>query len=82
VETLGAPDGAGELAISRERHRDALERALSSLRAARASVLERMPPEISAVDITAAAEALGAITGEVTGEDVLDAIFREFCIGK
>jgi tRNA modification GTPase len=45
-------------------------------------VLERMPPEISAVDITAAVEALGAITGEVTGEDVLDAIFREFCIGK
>ncbi|MGB6552626.1 MAG: tRNA uridine-5-carboxymethylaminomethyl(34) synthesis GTPase MnmE [Candidatus Binataceae bacterium] len=82
AETLGAPDGASELAISRERHRDALERALSSLRAARASVLERMPPEISAVDITAAAEALGAITGEVTGEDVLDAIFREFCIGK
>ncbi len=82
VETLGAPDGASELAISRERHRDALERALSSLRAARASVLERMPPEISAVDITAAAEALGAITGEVTGDDVLDAIFREFCIGK
>ncbi|MFZ0657913.1 MAG: tRNA uridine-5-carboxymethylaminomethyl(34) synthesis GTPase MnmE [Candidatus Binataceae bacterium] len=82
AETLGAPDGASELAISRERHRDALERALSSLRAARASVLERMPPEISAVDITAAVEALGAITGEVTGEDVLDAIFREFCIGK
>jgi tRNA modification GTPase len=82
AEALGAPDGASELAISRERHRDALERALSSLRAARASVLGRMPPEISAVDITAAAEALGAITGEVTGDDVLDAIFREFCIGK
>jgi len=82
VDTLGAPDGASELAISRERHRDALARALTSLRAARESVLGRMPPEISAVDITAAAEALGAITGEVTGEDVLDAIFREFCIGK
>ncbi len=82
VDSLGAPDGASELAISRDRHRDALERALSSLRAARASVLARMPPEISAVDITAAAEALGAITGEVTGEEILDAIFREFCIGK
>ncbi len=82
VDSLGAPDGASGLAISRDRHRDALERALSSLRAARASVLARMPPEISAVDITAAAEALGAITGEVTGEDILDAIFREFCIGK
>lgn len=82
ADSLGAPAGASELAISRERHRDALERALSALRAARASVLGRMPPEISTVDITAAAEALGAITGEVTGDDVLDAIFREFCIGK
>jgi tRNA U34 5-carboxymethylaminomethyl modifying GTPase MnmE/TrmE len=30
----------------------------------------------------AAAEALGALTGEVGTEDVLDAVFREFCIGK
>ncbi|MHB8383652.1 MAG: tRNA uridine-5-carboxymethylaminomethyl(34) synthesis GTPase MnmE [Candidatus Binataceae bacterium] len=82
ADALGAPDGASELAISRERHRAALERALTALRIARESVLARMPPEISAVDIAAAAEALGAITGEVTGEDVLDAIFREFCIGK
>ncbi|MGH7778382.1 MAG: tRNA uridine-5-carboxymethylaminomethyl(34) synthesis GTPase MnmE [Candidatus Binataceae bacterium] len=82
AQSLSAPGGAGELAISRERHREALARALISLRAARESVLGKMPPEISAVDITAAAQALGAITGEVTGEDVLDAIFREFCIGK
>ena len=35
-----------------------------------------------AVDVALAAEALGAITGEVSTEDVLDAVFREFCIGK
>ncbi len=41
-----------------------------------------MPPEIVAVDIMAAAAALGSITGEVGADDVLDAIFRDFCIGK
>jgi tRNA modification GTPase len=41
-----------------------------------------MPPEIIAVDVTLAADALGQITGEVHTEDVLDAVFREFCIGK
>jgi tRNA modification GTPase len=71
-----------QIAISRARHRDALATALTALKNARASALSLMPPEIVAVDIMAAAAALGAITGEVSGEDVLDAIFRDFCIGK
>jgi len=71
-----------EIAISRERHRDALASALAALRNACASALAPMPPEIVAVDISSAADALGSITGEVTSEDVLDAIFRDFCIGK
>jgi tRNA modification GTPase len=70
------------IAISRERHRDALAMALGALKNARGSALSLMPPEIVAVDIMAAASALGSITGEVSGEDVLDAIFRDFCIGK
>lgn len=70
------------ISISRERHRDALERTAAALKQARAAAIAPMPPEIVAVDIAGAAEALGQITGAVTGEDVLDAIFREFCIGK
>jgi len=71
-----------QIAISRERHRDALAMALEALKNARGSALSLMPPEIVAVDIMSAASALGSITGEVSGEDVLDAIFRDFCIGK
>lgn len=82
VAELSKPVGTADLAISRERHRDALDRALTALRAARESVIARMPPEITAVDLTAASDSLAQITGAVTGEDVLDAIFREFCIGK
>jgi tRNA modification GTPase len=82
VEALahaGAHDG---VAISRERHRRALSLALEALKNGREAAVNGMPPEIVAVDIAAAAEALGAITGEVGSEDVLDAVFREFCIGK
>jgi tRNA modification GTPase len=70
------------VAISRERHRDALAHALDSLAAARQSALSAMPPEIVAVDVMAAADALGSITGVVGTEDILDALFREFCVGK
>lgn len=82
IGALAACDGDEGAAISRERHRQALSKALGALERSRASVTSGMPPEIAAVDAAAAAEALGAITGEVGTEDVLDAVFREFCIGK
>ena len=77
-----APSSSAQLTISRQRHRDALSIALEALKNARRSALSLMPPEIVAVDIMAAAAALGSITGEVSTDDVLDAIFRDFCIGK
>jgi tRNA modification GTPase len=82
VAPSAEPSSADQIAISRERHRDALALALEALKNARSSALSLMPPEIVAVDIMAAAAALGSITGEISGEDVLDAIFRDFCIGK
>ena len=82
VEALAAAGPDDGVAISRERHRQALAKALEALRSARASALSGMPPEIVAVDAASAAEALGALTGEVGTEDVLDAVFHEFCIGK
>jgi tRNA modification GTPase len=82
VEALAVAGPDDGVAISRERHRQALAKALEALRSAQASALSGMPPEIVAVDAASAAEALGALTGEVGTEDVLDAVFREFCIGK
>ena len=80
--TPSAPASGDRIAISRERHRGALATALGALKNARGSALSIMPPEIVAVDIMAAAAALGSITGEVGAEDILDAILRDFCIGK
>jgi tRNA modification GTPase len=39
-------------------------------------------PELVAEDVRLAVRALGRITGRVDVEDILDVIFREFCIGK
>jgi tRNA modification GTPase len=57
-------------------------RALEALDGAARALHAAMPPEIVAVDIALAAEALGGITGVISTEEILDAIFREFCIGK
>jgi tRNA modification GTPase len=82
IETTAGGNHDGDVAISRVRHREALAGAIEALGRAREAALGGMPPEIVAVDMTAAAEALGAITGEVSTEDVLDLVFCEFCIGK
>ncbi len=82
IELLaGGPQG-DTIAISRERHRDALAHALEALDAAHGSVAAGMPPEIVAVDVGIAADALALISGEISSEDVLNRIFSEFCIGK
>jgi tRNA modification GTPase len=83
IEVLsGDPSTNDGVIISRERHRDALAHALASLATARAAALASMPPEIIVVDVTAASDSLGLITGDINSEDILDAIFREFCLGK
>ncbi|MGQ0527628.1 MAG: tRNA uridine-5-carboxymethylaminomethyl(34) synthesis GTPase MnmE, partial [Alphaproteobacteria bacterium] len=51
---------------------------LASLRRSRTAAL----PELAAEDLRLAIRATGRITGRVTPEDLLDVIFRDFCIGK
>jgi hypothetical protein len=64
--------------VTRARHRAALEECQAGLQRAIAAGL----PELKAEDLRLALRALGRITGRVDVEDVLDVIFREFCIGK
>jgi tRNA modification GTPase len=65
-------------ALTRERHRRALEDCVAALERSLAAPL----PELAAEDVRLAARALGRITGRVAVDDLLDVIFREFCIGK
>ncbi|MDB5407605.1 MAG: trmE, partial [Rhodospirillales bacterium] len=64
--------------LTRARHRSALEECVASLSRA----LDAELPELAAEDVRLAVRALGRITGRVDVEDILDVIFREFCIGK
>jgi tRNA modification GTPase len=64
--------------LTRARHRQALEEAALSLRRA----LDAPLPELRAEDLHLALRSLGRITGAVDVEDLLDVIFRDFCIGK
>jgi tRNA modification GTPase len=68
--------------VSHPRHKAGLGRALDALRAAEATYRRGLPADFVAIDLMAAVEALGEITGETASEDLLDAIFSQFCVGK
>lgn len=71
-------DLSGSPALTRQRHRKSLENCREALRAA----MSATAPELMAEELRQAAQALGQITGKVGVEDLLDKIFRDFCIGK
>jgi len=64
--------------LTRARHRQALKEAAASLRRSFSAAL----PELRAEDLRLALRSLGRITGAVDVEDLLNVIFRDFCIGK
>ena len=70
------------LLVSNPRHKAALERAREHLVAAEESLLKGLPDDFVTIDLTAALNALGEITGETVTEELLDTIFSRFCIGK
>ena len=71
-------DVGAEAPITRTRHRHALEECRDAMARARSSTL----PELAAEDLRLAARALGRLTGHVDVEELLDLVFRDFCIGK
>lgn len=68
--------------VTSVRHKQALEKAAAHLEDARSGITGGVPVDIIAIDIRAAWEALGEITGSTVTEDLLDRIFADFCIGK
>ena len=73
--------GAESALVTRERHRHALEQALAALRRAQTPDVAAKE-DLLAEELRLAATALGRLTGRVDVEDILDVIFRDFCIGK
>jgi tRNA modification GTPase len=69
--------------LTRARHRVAVATAVEELRAFSAAwATGRLPATVAAIHVRAAADALGELIGTVQVDDVLDAVFRRFCVGK
>jgi len=71
-----------EALITSARHQQALRTAGEHLHAAQLSLEQELPLDFVSIDLDAAYDALGEVTGETASEDLLDRIFSEFCIGK
>ena len=70
------------LAAINTRHRHALVQALDYLAASRAALQAGESPEFVDVDLRAALDALGSITGRIDIDDILTRVFSTFCLGK
>ena len=83
LEMLGAEDGeAGGEFSARQRHVDALTRALDHVQAGEAQILASGSGELLAEELRMAADQLGEITGRMSSDQLLGEIFSSFCIGK
>jgi tRNA modification GTPase len=80
--TSGKSVQSESVLVTSTRHQEALRRAAAHLLASVASLEQRLPLDFVSIDLRAAYDALGEITGETASDDLLEQIFSEFCIGK
>ena len=79
IDGISSENGA---VITNMRHKAALMTARDALTRASDALAAGMPSDIVSIDIAAAMDALGEITGETVRDSVVDDIFHNFCVGK
>ena len=84
TDTVAEPLSRAEASpvVMNQRHRQHLRDARDAVQQAREALDAGVSGDMLTLDLRAALQELGAITGEITNEDVLDQIFSRFCIGK
>jgi tRNA modification GTPase len=78
AQAVALTQASGPPPLTRARHRAALQESHDRLRGAQSAAL----PELRGEDLRLAVRAIGRVTGVVGVEDILDSVFRQFCIGK
>jgi len=78
VQAIALTQASGPPPLTQARHRAALQDAHERLRSAQTAGM----PELRGEDLRLAVRAIGRVTGTVGVEDILDSVFRQFCIGK
>ena len=78
----GGAKAKDSLLVTNVRHKNALERALDSIIDGTKAIEQKLPLDFVEVDIKNSWKALGEITGDTVEEDIIDHIFKNFCIGK
>lgn len=78
----GVVKGTDDLLVTNIRHKNALVKAAQSVEEVLKALNSGLPTDFMAIDIKAALDSLGEITGETLNEDLVDEIFSRFCIGK
>lgn len=68
--------------VSNIRHKNALQKTVENLIIVKEGLLNGVPSDLLTIDIRTAIHYLSEISGEINNEDILDSIFRDFCIGK
>lgn len=71
-----------QIYLTSVRHREAVEDALKSLHRVVETIEDGMPEDLYMVDLMDAYQKLGLINGETASEDLINKIFKEFCMGK
>lgn len=82
VEVVAKAKTTDKTIVSNSRHYEALQGALESIICVRDGLNAGISPDLVTVDIHKALYHLGEITGEITTDEILGAIFSRFCVGK
>jgi len=78
----GDTEGGQSILVTNARHYSVLRRALQELKHALKAAQSKLEPELVSFDVKSIIDVLGEITGSITSEDIMNDIFKNFCIGK
>ena len=79
---MGKINANTDSVITNVRHTDSLKKAKTALKSAINAIEDKIPINMTFIDIENAVSALGEITGQTVGEEIIDRIFHNFCVGK